>query len=67
MKNSEIKTLSIKDLIQKISVDKNTFQKMKFSHSIKNQKNPLLIRILRKRIAQLKTELNRKIINDKKK
>ncbi|WP_185869422.1 50S ribosomal protein L29 [Blattabacterium cuenoti] len=63
MKN--IKNLSIKNLIEKIKINENNYQNIKFNHSIKMNKNPMIIRILRKNIARLKTELNKKI-NDRK-
>ncbi|WP_185872030.1 50S ribosomal protein L29 [Blattabacterium cuenoti] len=60
MKNLEIKNLSSNDLIRKIKIYENNYQNIKFSHFIKNHKNPMLIKELRKKIAQLKTELNKK-------
>ncbi|ACY40266.1 50S ribosomal protein L29 [Blattabacterium sp. (Blattella germanica) str. Bge] len=65
MKNSEIKTLLIDDLIYEIQVHEKNYQNIKFYHSIKIHKNPMIIRILRRKIARLKTELNKKI-NDRK-
>ncbi|WP_185865824.1 50S ribosomal protein L29 [Blattabacterium cuenoti] len=61
MKDLDIKTLSIDDLIQKIEVHKNNYQNIKFYNSVEMNKNPMIIRIIRKKIARLKTELNKKI------
>ncbi|WP_185861954.1 50S ribosomal protein L29 [Blattabacterium cuenoti] len=60
MKNSYIKTLSINDLIKKIKIYEEDYQKIKFDHCLKMYKNPMEIRFLRKNIAKLKTELNKK-------
>ncbi|WP_185853146.1 50S ribosomal protein L29 [Blattabacterium cuenoti] len=61
MKDSDIKILSIDDLIQEIKVLENNYQNVKFYHSVRINKNPMIIRIMRRKIAKLKTELNKKI------
>ncbi|WP_185859107.1 50S ribosomal protein L29 [Blattabacterium cuenoti] len=61
MKDSDIKTLSIDNLIQEIEIYENNYQNIKFSHSVRINKNPMIIRFMRKKIARLKTELNKKI------
>ncbi|WP_185876641.1 50S ribosomal protein L29 [Blattabacterium cuenoti] len=61
MNKLKISDLSIDDLTKKIKSNKSDYQNIKFSHYIKSHKNPILIRILRRKIAQLKTELNKKI------
>ncbi len=61
-----MKNLSIHDLIKLINETQRNYQNMKFNHNIKILKNPMIIRFIRKDIAKLKTEYNKKI-NDKKK
>ena len=64
MKDLDIKNLTIDDLINKIKNQENDYQNIKFLHSVNTNKNPMIIRILRRKIAKLKTELNKRI-NDK--
>lgn len=60
MKNSEIRTLSIDELREKIGSEKETLRKMKFAHRISAIENPMRIRETRKLIARLSTELRKK-------
>ncbi|WP_185851398.1 50S ribosomal protein L29 [Blattabacterium cuenoti] len=66
MKYSEF---SLEEIIKNIKIKENNLQKMKMYHPIiEKKKNPIEIRMLRRDIARLKTEFNkRKIDNDKKK
>ncbi|WP_185882756.1 50S ribosomal protein L29 [Blattabacterium cuenoti] len=61
MKKIDIKILSIEDLIEKIKISKKDYQNMKLNHSMKLEKNPINFKYLRKNIAKLKTELNKKL------
>ncbi|WP_185858339.1 50S ribosomal protein L29 [Blattabacterium cuenoti] len=63
MKNSCIKNLSIDDLIQKIKISEENYHKLKFNHYVKMNKNTIKVRFLRRNIAKLKTELNKRKIN----
>ena len=60
MKNSEIKALSTEELVQKITSEKEAYQKMKFAHAISPIENPMKIKETRKLIARLQTELKAK-------
>ncbi|WP_185860524.1 50S ribosomal protein L29 [Blattabacterium cuenoti] len=64
MNNLDLKNLSISDLMKKIDENKKNYQRIKFNHHIKMLKNPIEIKFLRRNIAKLKTEYNKKI-NDK--
>ncbi|WP_041936071.1 50S ribosomal protein L29 [Blattabacterium sp. (Nauphoeta cinerea)] len=66
MNSLDIKNLSIHDLIKQINKEQRNYQNIKFNHNIKMLKNPMIIRFIRKNIAKLKTEYNKKV-NDKKK
>ncbi len=57
MKNSEIKALSIEELMQKIRGEKEGLQKLIFAHAISPIENPMKIKITKKLIARLLTEL----------
>ncbi len=58
MKKSEIQALSVEQLQQNISVEKERINKLKFAHAITPIENPMRIRQSRRLIAQMLTELN---------
>ncbi|MFD2522863.1 MULTISPECIES: 50S ribosomal protein L29 [Emticicia] len=58
MKKSEIQALSVEQLQQNISVEKDRINKLKFAHAITPIENPMRIRQSRRLIAQMLTELN---------
>ncbi|WP_341662178.1 50S ribosomal protein L29 [Blattabacterium cuenoti] len=60
MNNLDIKKFSIHDLMKKIKQYQKDYQNMKFHHHVKVLKNPMEIRFLRRNIAKLKTEYNKK-------
>lgn len=60
MKYEDIKALSDQELKDKLAVEKDMLQKLRFAHSISPIENPLKIRHSRKLIARLMTEINRR-------
>ena len=60
MKNSEIKALSVAELKEKISVEREGLRKLQFAHKISSIENPMRISQSRKLIAKLNTELRAK-------
>ena len=60
MKNSEIQALTAEELVEKISTESETLRKLKFAHSVSPIENPMQIRVQRKLVARLKTELSAK-------
>ncbi len=60
MKNSEIKSLKIEELRERVSAEKENLQKLTFAHAITPIENPMKIRESRKLVAKLKTELRAK-------
>ncbi|AWU43683.1 50S ribosomal protein L29 [Blattabacterium sp. (Cryptocercus kyebangensis)] len=64
-KYSEIKILSINDIKTNIEIKKKDYQKMKFDQVFNLKKDFVKIRILRRYIAKLKTELNKRINDNK--
>lgn len=60
MKYSEIKGLSLVELQEKLSSEKEALRKMKFAHQVSAIENPMKIKETRKLIARLKTELTAK-------
>ena len=60
MKNSEIKSLSVEELKEKINTESSNLQKLHFAHAISPIENPMKIRHSRRLLARLKTELRAK-------
>ena len=63
MKNSEIKSLSSTDLVERLKVEQESLQRLKFGHAISPIENPSQIGKARKLVARLKTELRSKEIS----
>ncbi len=61
MKEVDIKSMNIEELKDKISSEKEMFYKLKLAHAISPIENPTTIKITRKFIAQLMTELTVKL------
>ncbi|MEX2231206.1 MAG: 50S ribosomal protein L29 [Cyclobacteriaceae bacterium] len=62
MKNSDIKTLSVAELKEKIASEKEALRKIQFAHKISSIENPMRINQTRKLVARLSTELKAKEI-----
>lgn len=60
MKNSDIKSLSIEELKEKIAAEQEALKRLQFGHAISPIENPMKIRASRKMVARLKTELRAK-------
>lgn len=58
--NKNLKDLSVEDLKARIQEDELRLKKLSFAHAISPLENPMSIRGLRKDIARLKTELNKR-------
>jgi len=66
MKNSEIKELTTKEIVERIDTEKDRLTRMKLNHAISPLENPITITGLRKDIARLKTEMrNRQLAENK--
>ncbi|WP_185877722.1 50S ribosomal protein L29 [Blattabacterium cuenoti] len=63
----KIQDCSIIDLNKYIENSEKKYKNIKFSHSINRIKNHEKIKVLRRFIARLKTELIKKLKNEKKK
>ncbi len=66
MKIGNYKELSLKDLVDKLNDEKSLLLKLKINHTVSEIDNPMKLRMLRKNIARLTTELNRRQLADKK-
>ncbi len=60
MKNSEIRELTTKELIEKIEDEKTHYSRMKLNHTISPLDNPNKLREARRVVAKLKTELRKR-------
>jgi large subunit ribosomal protein L29 len=61
MEASEIKGLSIDELKNTIAEQKEQLRRLKFAHAVSEVENPMKIRLTRKTIARLNTELTAKL------
>ena len=66
MKNSELNTLSIEELNQRLLSEREILQKQKFAHAISPIENPMKIKETRRTIARVLTLLNTKETVDNK-
>ena len=60
MKNSELRALSIDELNKRLVVEKENLEKLIFSHAATPIENPMKIKVARKFVARIKTEINNK-------
>ncbi|MGB3778589.1 MAG: 50S ribosomal protein L29 [Tunicatimonas sp.] len=60
MKNSEIRSMSDSELRERIQTEQESLTKLRFSHAVTPIENPSRIRVMRKTVARLKTELRAK-------
>ncbi len=67
MKNAEIKSFSIEELQEKLAGEQENLQKLSFAHAISPIENPMKLRVSRKTIARLKTEIRAKELANTKK
>ncbi|MFI3293336.1 MAG: 50S ribosomal protein L29 [Rikenellaceae bacterium] len=60
MKSAEIKELSVKDLQERIEVEKAQLSKLKIQHAVSPIENPSIIKKARREIARMLTVLRQK-------
>ena len=60
MKNTDIRALSIEDLRTQIKTEQTNGQQLRFAHAISPLENPARIKVNRKTVARLQTELSRR-------
>ncbi|MDP5081281.1 MAG: 50S ribosomal protein L29 [Winogradskyella sp.] len=62
MKQSEIKKLSTTELQEKLSESKKSYMDLKMAHTISPLDNPIQLRVARRTVARVATELtNREV------
>uniref|UniRef100_UPI00404B34D1 50S ribosomal protein L29 n=2 Tax=Flavobacterium sp. TaxID=239 RepID=UPI00404B34D1 len=62
MKQSEIINLSTSELQEKLSELRKTYTELKMAHSISPVDNPLRIRVIRRSVARVATEITKRAI-----
>tara|TARA_B100001057_G_scaffold75790_1_gene70511 strand:- start:14979 stop:15170 length:192 start_codon:yes stop_codon:yes gene_type:complete len=60
MKQSEIIELSTTELNEKLSEFKKAFSDLKMTHAVSPLENPIQLRMVRKTVARLATELTKR-------
>ncbi|WP_178984428.1 50S ribosomal protein L29 [Winogradskyella helgolandensis] len=60
MKQSEIKQLSIAELQEKLSESKKSYSDLKMAHTISPLDNPIQLRVARRAVARVATELTKR-------
>ena len=65
MKNSEIRQLTTKEILEKIGDEKNTLTRLKMNHAVSPLENPNKITDVKRDIARLKTELKKRELSEK--
>ena len=56
----ELQEMSAEDLQAELIESQSQYKKLKFDHAIKGLDNPMVIKVIRKDIARLQTEVSRR-------
>jgi len=63
MKTKELRELETKDLVERIEAEVVKYNQMKLNHAITPLENPSQIKVARRDIARMKTELRQRELN----
>jgi large subunit ribosomal protein L29 len=66
MKTSEIKELTVKEIVEKLQVEKENLVRLKLNHAVSPLDNPMKIQISKKNIARLQTVLRERELKENK-
>jgi large subunit ribosomal protein L29 len=66
MKTSEIKELTVKEIVEKLQVEKENLVRLKLNHAVSPLDNPMKIQISKKNIARLRTVLRERELKENK-
>jgi large subunit ribosomal protein L29 len=64
MKISEIKELSTKDLLERIDSEKELMVRLKLNHAVSPLDNPMKIKVSRRNVARMRTELVKRQLSE---
>ena len=62
MKQIDIKDLSVDDLTEKLQEQKSVLNKFKLSHAVSPLENPSQLKVVRRTIARINTELRKRVL-----
>lgn len=60
MKQSVIREMKSEEIEERLQLEAEQYDKMKFNHTVSQLENPLTLRAKRRTIARLKTELRKR-------
>lgn len=66
MKTSEIKELTVKEIVEKLQVEKENLVRLKLNHAVSPLDNPMKIQVSKRNIARLQTILREIELKEKK-
>jgi large subunit ribosomal protein L29 len=64
MKTSEIKELTVKEIVEKLQVEKENLLRLKLNHAVSPLDNPMKIQVSKGDIARLKTVLRERELKE---
>ncbi|MCK5729480.1 MAG: 50S ribosomal protein L29 [Draconibacterium sp.] len=64
MKTSEIKELTVKEIVERLQVEKENLVRLKLNHAVSPLDNPMVIKESKQSIARLKTILHERELNE---
>ncbi|MFN2395512.1 MAG: 50S ribosomal protein L29 [Bacteroidales bacterium] len=67
MKPSVIREMSTNELKERLDEEQKQLEKLKLNHAVSPLENPLKIKLYRKTVARIKTELRKRVIEETKK
>ncbi len=65
MKTSEIKELTVNELIERVEAERATLTRMRMNHAVSPMENPMQIRAVRRNIAAMLTQLRHRELTEK--
>jgi large subunit ribosomal protein L29 len=60
MKQSEVRELSVAELREKLGETRKAYSDLKMAHAVSPLENPIQLRVVRKSIARIATELTKR-------
>jgi len=64
MKNSEIREMTTKEVVERIDTERAMLTKLRLNHAVSPLENPLKLRETRRNVARLNTELRKREVNE---
>ncbi|RZK26973.1 MAG: 50S ribosomal protein L29 [Flavobacterium sp.] len=63
MKNNDLLDLTDKQLRENLSEERISFSRLRLSHAVTPLENPMKIRVAKKKIARIQTELRKRLLS----